>query len=120
MVAELLEQRHAQLAAATGADDFIVSDELTSLMLAQLAERHELDRVFADLFDRFGCTIELLESGFLGLTGARRWDEVVATLSARGACALGLRRGSSGEVVLNPPKSLAPSLSPGDEVLVLR
>ena len=59
MVAELLDQRHAPLAAASGADDFIVSDELTSLMPAQLSERRELIQVFDDLFDHDGSSVEL-------------------------------------------------------------
>ena len=39
IVTELLDSRDVELARATGADDFVVSDELSSLMLAQLAER---------------------------------------------------------------------------------
>jgi len=120
MVAELLEQRHAVLAAATGADDFIVSDELTSLMIAQLAERHELHRVFEDLFDREGCTIELVPGAQVGSVGAASWGQVVAAASRLGHSALGNRRIDTGEVVVNPPKSGSLHLAPTDEVLILR
>jgi voltage-gated potassium channel Kch len=120
MVAELLEQRHSVLAAATGADDFIVSDELTSLMIAQLAERHDLDRVFADLFDREGCTIELVPGPQVGALGAGTWAHVVAAASRLGHSALGYRRADTGEVVVNPPKSDSLHLAPTDEVLLLK
>jgi len=103
MVAELLDQRNAPLAVATGADDFIVSDELTSLMLAQLSERHELSQVFVDLFDRTGCSIELRETLQYGAHKATSFADIVATASSLGHSAIGYRRTSTGEVVVNAP-----------------
>jgi ion channel POLLUX/CASTOR len=120
IVAELLEQRHAALAEATGADDFIVSDELTSLMIAQLAERRELDQLFADLFDREGCTIEIVDADTYGATAALNFAEVVAAASALGHTALGYRSAGSGTVVLNPPKSAVLELGADDGVVILR
>ena len=119
MVAELLDQRNAPLAEATGADDFIVSDELTSLMLAQLSERQELSQVFADLFDRAGCSIELREAPRYGAHLATRFADVVATASSLGDSAIGFRVAASGEVVVNPSKSTPLSLGRDDEILVV-
>lgn len=120
IVAELLEQRHAPLAQATGADDFIVSDELTSLMMAQLSERHELDALFRDLFDRDGCTIELVAADRLGAASASCFGDVVAAASAQQQSAIGYRRSADGVVVVNPTKSAALSLSSADAVVVLK
>ena len=119
MVAELLDQRNAPLAVATGADDFIVSDELTSLMLAQLSERHELHQVFVDLFDRDGCSIELREAMQYGAHKARTFADVVMTAASLGHTAIGFRRAATGEVAINPAKSAPISLRADDEVLVL-
>lgn len=119
MVAELLDQRHTSLATASGADDFIVSDELTSLMLAQLSERHELSQVFDDLFDRSGCTIELRTSQQYGAQLATAFADVVATASTLGQSAIGYRRVATGEIVVNPAKSAALTLGREDEILVL-
>jgi ion channel POLLUX/CASTOR len=119
MVAELLDQRHAALAEATGADDFIVSDELTSLMLAQLSERKELNEVFADLFDSDGCTIALLPAGNYSAEQAKTFGEIIATASTCGDSALGFRRNATGEVVVNPKRDSAPRLTLEDQVLVL-
>ncbi len=119
MVAELLDQRNAPLAQSTGADDFIVSDELTSLMLAQLSERMELIHVFDDLFDREGCSIELREAPVYGAHMATTFADVVATASAQGHSAIGYRVAATGEVVVNPAKSAALSLLRTDEVLVV-
>lgn len=119
MVAELLDQRNAPLAEATGVDDFIVSDELTSLMLAQLSERQELQQVFADLFDSAGCSIELRAAPVYGADQARRFADVVATASSLGDSAIGYRRAASGVVTVNPPKSAPLQLGREDEVLVV-
>jgi len=84
IVAELLEQRHAPLAVATGADDFIVSDELTSLMIAQLSEHGALDRVFRVLFDRGGATIQMVPAADYGVTTrSGTFADVVAAATAR-------------------------------------
>ncbi len=119
MVAELLDQRHAALAEASGADDFIVSSELTSLMLAQLSERSDLERVFADLFDRGGCSIELRPAAQYGCHHATTFAQIVATASAQGMSAIGFRRAGTGEVVVNPAKMLNPALVNDDEILVI-
>ncbi len=119
IVAEMLDQRNAPLAEATGVDDFVVSDELTSLMLAQLSERRELSQVFLDLFDREGCSIELRPAPVYGAQTASTFADVVATASAKGASAIGYRLVDSGKVVVNPAKSAPLSLSRNDEVLVI-
>lgn len=119
IVAEMLDQRNAPLAEATGVDDFVVSDQLTSLMLAQLSERSELNHVFADLFDRAGCSVELRPAPQYGAHAAANFADVVATASAQGHSAIGYRLASSGAVTVNPPKSAALTLSRDDEILVI-
>lgn len=59
VVSEMLDIRNRELAAVTKVNDFIVSDKLTSLMLAQLSENKELKGVFEDLFDEEGNEIYL-------------------------------------------------------------
>ena len=59
IVTELLDSGDVELARATGADDFVVSDALSSYMLAQLSENPELDAVFTDLFDAEGSALGL-------------------------------------------------------------
>ena len=46
IVSEMMDLRNRALAQVAKADDFIVSDKLVSLMLAQLSENRALDRVF--------------------------------------------------------------------------
>ena len=59
IVSEMLDIRNRNLAEVTQADDFIVSDRLVSLMLAQVSENKALNAVFADIFDPEGAEIYL-------------------------------------------------------------
>jgi hypothetical protein len=59
IVSEMLDLRNRELAEATQVDDFIVSEHLISLMMAQLSENAELFDVFTDIFDPEGSEIYL-------------------------------------------------------------
>ena len=119
IVAELLDQRNTSLADSTGVDDFVVSDELTSLILAQLSERAELSLVFDDLFDHSRCSIELQSVSNFGAENARTFGDVVMSASAVGKTAIGYRITSTGHVVTNPAKSAQLSLKTNDEIIVI-
>lgn len=119
MVAELLDQRHAPLAQATGADDFIVSDELTSLMIAQLSEQRSLQAIFDDLFDKTGCSLELRSARLYGAEQASTFGQVVASASTMQQSAIGYRITHTGEVVVNPAKSSKVSFTPDDQIIVV-
>jgi hypothetical protein len=123
IVTELLDAGDVDLARATGADDFVVSDELSSLMLAQLAERAELEPVFADLFDVAGSAIALHPSSSYVTPQPVPWRRVVAVARPCGETAIGYRieHGASGapSVVLNPRKGEHVHLGEGDQVVVI-
>jgi ion channel POLLUX/CASTOR len=123
IVTELLDARDVDLARATGADDFVVSDELSSLMLAQLAERPDLEDVFADLFDVEGSAIALQPATWYVTSGQVPFRRVVAAARARGESAIGYRMehgpGGLPVVVLNPPKTDPVTLDGGDQVVVI-
>jgi voltage-gated potassium channel Kch len=123
IVTELLDARDVDLARATGADDFVVSDELSSLTLAQLAERADLEPVFTDLFDVAGSALALHPAGWYVRSEAVPFRRVVAAARARGETAIGYRiaRAAVGtpRVVLNPGKSDPVMLSDNDQVVVI-
>ena len=123
IVTELLDARDVELARATGADDFVVSDELSSLMLAQLAERADLEPVFVDLFDVSGSAIALQPASWYVSPETIAWRRVVAAARERGETAIGYRvaRGPDGipSVSLNPPKTADVALGAGDQVVVI-
>jgi voltage-gated potassium channel Kch len=123
IVTELLDARDVDLARATGADDFVVSDELSSLMLAQLAERADLEDVFADLFDVEGSAIALQPASWYVPSESVPFRRVVAAARARGESAIGYRiaHGPDGfpAVALNPQKTDLVELRADDQIVVI-
>ncbi|MDQ4068965.1 MAG: hypothetical protein M3203_05760 [Actinomycetota bacterium] len=119
IIAQLLDQANVELAAVTGVDDFIVSDALASLMLAQLSERAELQAVFDDLFDPAGAVVELRPAGSFAPDAPVPYAQIVAAGVAKEMSVLGWRFHATGEVVINPNKDREVHLRPDDQVLVV-
>jgi voltage-gated potassium channel Kch len=122
-VTELLDSGNVELARATGADDFVVSDELSSLMLAQLTERPDLEPVFADLFDVAGSAIALRPATSYVAATPTPFGTIVAAARARDEIAIGYRHhpagGGPAVNVLNPRKSTMVTLGQDDKVVVI-
>lgn len=118
VVAEVLDSRDAIIAERTGADDLVVSDQLSSLMIAQLSERPELNQVLGELFRPTGASISLRAADLYVGAGPLPYATVVAAARAQHQVALGYRL-AAGQVVLNPPKSATVTLSADDQVVVL-
>ena len=77
IVSEMLDIRNRDLGVVAKADDFIVGDNLISLMLSQLSENKDLKKVYDILFDADGSEIYLkpvsryVKNGFLYNRGTR-------------------------------------------------
>jgi hypothetical protein len=119
VVAEVIDSRNAVIAERTGADDLVVSDQLSSLMIAQLAERPELHQVLGGLFAADGPSISLKPADLYVPAERLTFASVVAAARAQGQVALGYRLAEAGQVALNPPKSTAVTLSAADQVIIL-
>lgn len=119
VVAEMLDARSVTIAEASGVDDFIVSEELTSLMLAQLSGKRELSLVFEDLFDAGGASVQMIPASAVGVSGSQPFREYVRAGGNHSVSVIGYRVASSGEVRLNPAKSGAVALGPDDELVVI-
>jgi len=127
IVGEMLDVRDRTLAEATRADDFIVSDELVSLMLSQLSENWELSDVYDDLFDEAGSEIYLKPAGdYVELGRPVSFATIVASARARGEAAIGYRvRAESSRtdlshgVRLNPRKPDLVTLGETDRIIVV-
>jgi hypothetical protein len=118
VVAEVLDSRNVAIAQATGVDDFVVSDELSSLMISQLAERAELKLVFDELFDARGASLGVRPASWYVTGNAVTYETVVAVARERGEVAIGYRL-ADGTVVVNPPKSAPLALGPRDDIVAL-
>jgi ion channel POLLUX/CASTOR len=118
VVTELIDVRDVELAQVTSPDDFVVSERLTSLMMAQLSENPALAVVFDDLFDAGRTNLALKPaSSYVALGESVSFGDVVRASLIHREVAIGYR--AAGEVVLNPPKSAALSFGPDDSIVAL-
>ena len=127
IVSEMLDLRNRLLAEVARVDDFIVSDHLISLLLAQLAENGALYDVFQDLFDPQGSEIYLKPvEGYVATGEAVSFYTLVEAARQRGETAIGYRIAAeqanaarSYGVHTNPLKSAPLTFAPGDKIIVL-
>jgi ion channel POLLUX/CASTOR len=127
VVSEMLDTRNRALAEVTQADDFIVSDKLVSLILAQVSENKALNAVFTDLFDPDGSEIYLkLAANYVHLGQPMNFYTVVEAARQRNEVALGYRIVAQSDdasktygVVINPNKSDTITFSEWDRIIVL-
>ncbi len=127
IVSEMLDLRNRELAEVAKVDDFIVSDHLVSLMLAQLSENGDLYDVFIDLFDPEGCEIYLKPAADYVEPGQPvNFYTVVEAARRRGETAFGYRINAEARnaeaaygVHTNPKKSATITFAPEDRVIVL-
>jgi len=124
---EMMDVRNRRLAEVTAADDFVVSDRLISLTLAQISETKALADVYSELFDAQGSEIYLRPCSFYVESGKLvNFATVSAAARKRHEIALGWRRLDDVRpehprhgVCLNPGHSNLARLSEGDRIVVL-
>ena len=127
VVSEMLDLRNRELAKATNVDDFIVSDHLVSLMMAQLSENGNLMPVFTDLFDPEGSEIYLKPAEqYVAPDEPVNFYTVIEAASKRGETAFGYRIIAEHDdieksygVHINPKKAGQIIFKVGDKIIVL-
>ncbi|MEA2489792.1 MAG: hypothetical protein QOH21_1584 [Acidobacteriota bacterium] len=127
IVTEMLDFRNRELAEITQADDFIVSEKLTSLLVAQVTENKDLQAVFADIFDSDGSEIYLKPaSDYVTLGQPLSYWTIVDSARQRGEVAIGYRLAAKSSdatsgygVSVNPPKDTVVSFGDEDRVIVI-
>ena len=123
----MLDIRNRNLAEVTRADDFIVSDKLISLMLAQVSENKALNAVFADIFDPEGAEIYLKPAvNYIQPGQPVNFYTVIESAARKNEIAIGYKlECHSGNpdkaygVVVNPDKSQEITFAAGDQIVVL-
>ena len=126
VLTEVLDIRDVHLARVAGAEDFIVSERITALMLAQLAEIPDREKVFADLFETWGSELSMRPvSYYADPKPGTTYGSYVAAAHKHGHLAIGYRKtGARGKelataIQLDPPKSRVVDLKPDDRLIVV-
>ena len=117
------------LAQDTMADDFVISRNIASLMMAQIAENRELKDVFESLLDQEGFETYIKRAGYyVDVAGGKEIDlfSLADAVAEKGEVFIGYKLGGNenNSPVLNPTKMIdgkraTVTLSPGDELIVL-
>jgi voltage-gated potassium channel Kch len=127
LTSQILDIRNRALAEVAEADDFIVSDRILSLMVAQLSENPGLRDVLADLFDPEGSEVYIKPaSDYVRLGEAVDFYTVAESCARRGHCAIGYRVAARAKeasaaygVMVNPRKADSLVFHEGDGIVVL-
>jgi ion channel POLLUX/CASTOR len=127
IVSEMMDLRNRELAEVTKADDFIVSDKMISMLIAQISENKSLMRVYNDLFREEGSEIYLKPASDFVKTGVPvNFYTVVESASRQGHSAFGYRIVAEAfnpaevyGVKINPDKSEMISFAEGDKIIVM-
>jgi hypothetical protein len=127
IVSEMLDVKNRDLAHVTKADDFIVSDKIISLLMAQIAENKHLTKVFDNLFDADGSEIYLKPIiDYVKINNEFNFYTLIESAKRKNQIAIGYRISKYAHdskknfgIVLNPLKSKKIDLSINDSLIVL-
>lgn len=127
IVTEMLDLRNRELGVVAKADDFIVSDNLVSLLMSQLSENKELKKVYDILFEAEGSEIYLKPvSRYVKPNVPVDFYTVIASAAELNESAIGYRITAQSDdsdaqygVKINPAKSKIVNFSKNDFIIVL-
>ncbi len=127
IVSEILDIRNQGLAEAAQADDFVVSDRLTSLLLTQISENKHLAAIFEDILDSDGSEIYIKPVTTLLKTNAVvNFYTIVEAAKRQNQVAIGYRlsalakdSGQSFGIFLNPDKSKEIKFTDEDQIILI-
>ncbi|HEY9879522.1 MAG TPA: hypothetical protein V6D29_13785 [Leptolyngbyaceae cyanobacterium] len=127
VVTEILDVRNQALAQVARPDDFVISEQIISLMLAQVAEQKSINAVLTDLFDPEGSEIYLKPAdAYVAVDRPVNFYTVVEAARQRGESAIGYRRTADANnmaraygVVLNPTKDQLIEFEAQDAIILL-
>ena len=127
VVSEMLDIRNRDLAIVAKADDFIVGDNLISLMLSQLSENKDLKKVYDILFEAEGSEIYLKPiNGYLKTGESVNFYNILESAAQLNETAIGYRQSALSSdfeehfgVKINPSKSKKIQFSSEDFIIVV-
>jgi hypothetical protein len=129
VVSEMIDVRNRELAEVARIDDFVVSNKLVSLMLAQASENEHLEEIFRDLLDEEGSEICLRPAAdYVAVGETLNFYDVAEAARRRGEIAIGHHIPSQsrdddvrrmGGIVINPPRAAPVAYTSQDRIIVL-
>jgi hypothetical protein len=124
VISELRLAEHRALAKATVVTDFIISSNLTALLLSQISQERQLAAVFRDLLDEDGSELYLKPAAhYIKLHKPVKLYTVAAAVAAKSEVFIGIRRKTAisekFDIRLNLPKDTVETFGEEDMLIVL-
>lgn len=127
VITEMLDARNQVLAEAAKPDDFVISEQIISRLLAQVGEQKMLNQVFSYLLSTEGAEIYLKPvTNYVALGQPVNFYTVVEAALRQGQTAIGYRlkadannRAKGYGVTLNPKKSNLITFTEADRIVVV-
>jgi ion channel POLLUX/CASTOR len=123
----MLDARNQELASVARPDDFVISERIVSLLMAQISETKTLNQVFQSLLTSEGSEIYLKPiTNYIMVEKTVNFYTVVESAKRRNESAIGYRikadannKAKNYGIVLNPSKLDLIKFSPEDKLIVL-
>jgi ion channel POLLUX/CASTOR len=127
IITEMLDARNQELASIAKPDDFVISERILSLLMAQIAETKTLNQVFQNLLTSEGSEIYLKPINHYIITDKPvNFYTVVESAKRKNESAIGYRikvdannKAKNYGIMLNPCKSDLIKFKPEDKIIVL-
>lgn len=127
IVTEMLDPRNQSLAKVAKPDDFVISEQIISRMLAQISEQKMLNQVFTQLFNPEGAEIYLKPiTNYVEIAKPINFFTLVEAAKRQGESAIGYRLKADANnsakaygIVINPKKSELITFGECDRLIVV-
>ncbi len=127
IISEMYDQKNRELAEVTEANDFIISHDLISRLLAQVSETKDIKTIFDILFDSEGSEIYLKDAtDYIKPNVETNFYTVLESAALKNETAIGYRimkyafdTDKNYGITINPNKSQTITFSEQDKIIVL-
>ncbi|BAQ60780.1 probable secreted protein [Geminocystis sp. NIES-3708] len=127
IVTEMLDARNQDLASIAKPDDFVISERIISLIMAQIAENKTNQEIFEELLSPEGSEIYLKPiTNYVIIDQPLSFYTVVASANKQNESVIGYRikayannKAKNYGIVLNPPKSNIIGFNDQDQIIVI-
>lgn len=118
---EMCNTDNQRLAKQARVDDFVISTDFISLLMAQISEEPDLKTLIDDLLDEDGSELYLKPTAdYVPLGTAVDGYTITESAARKGEIYVGYRRADGDrDTVLNPPKDNAVTFEKGDMIVVI-
>jgi len=128
LITEILDSQNDALVAKAGVQDVIISNRLVSMIMAQISESCDIEKVYDDIFQEDGSEIYLKPAKlyFKSLPAPVTFADMMAIAQKRGEICIGVKirmyendKSQNNGITLIPEKNTVYDLRPEDSLVVV-